>query len=54
MYVYVHNCNNRYGTSAQKAEWLVPLLEGKIRSAFAMTGKTQSVSQSVSQSVFVC
>lgn len=27
----------RYGTEAQQREWLVPLLEGKIRSAFAMT-----------------
>ena len=27
----------RYGSEEQKAEWLVPLLEGKIRSAFAMT-----------------
>ncbi len=27
----------RYGTEAQKQEWLMPLLEGKIRSAFAMT-----------------
>jgi alkylation response protein AidB-like acyl-CoA dehydrogenase/broad specificity phosphatase PhoE len=27
----------RYGTDAQKARWLTPLLEGRIRSAFAMT-----------------
>ena len=27
----------RYGTEAQKQEWLTPLLEGRIRSAFAMT-----------------
>ena len=27
----------RYGTPAHQQEWLVPLLEGRIRSAFAMT-----------------
>ena len=27
----------RYGTEAHKAEWLEPLLDGRIRSAFAMT-----------------
>jgi acyl-CoA dehydrogenase len=27
----------RYGTDAQREEWMVPLLEGRIRSGFAMT-----------------
>ena len=27
----------RYGNDEQKAKWLIPLLEGRIRSAFAMT-----------------
>jgi alkylation response protein AidB-like acyl-CoA dehydrogenase len=29
----------RYGTEEQKARWLVPLLEGRIHSCFAMTDR---------------
>ena len=40
----------RVGTEAQKEEWLKPLLEGKIRSAFAMTepGRASSDAKNVS------
>ena len=27
----------RYGTESQKKEWLIPLMDGRIRSAFLMT-----------------
>ncbi|KAI9320845.1 acyl-CoA dehydrogenase/oxidase [Dichotomocladium elegans] len=37
----------RYGTAAQKAKWLVPLMEGKIRSSFAMTEPRRAVSEAV-------
>jgi alkylation response protein AidB-like acyl-CoA dehydrogenase len=39
----------RYGTDAQRAQWLVPLLEGRIRSAYAMTEPGEVDSDGVSK-----
>jgi alkylation response protein AidB-like acyl-CoA dehydrogenase len=37
----------RYGTPEQQREWLTPLLNGDIRSCFAMTGKLHRKSRNV-------
>ena len=34
---YINQVLLRYGTKEQQKQWLVPLLEGTIRSGFAMT-----------------
>lgn len=41
----------RYGTTAQKNKWLIPLLNGDIRSAFLMTEKGTSSSNALNISV---